>query len=527
MILWGVGLVRSAINIDGSQAVEPVTEDDPSPISDINTYHPDQYDCPLPCIDFANPHAWTPYLSVDRLKRCNEPMLLQFSVTQPLDGPDSNILIRNCTLGSHEASFQGSVSSIQNPKKTSNQYGGGSLKNSPACAIDGFEVDDKLALAKSSSGNGNGHEIAGLLESMGEFFETKDNCDENFLFAYHKQTVASVYIGPGLGKPTVGSALKSLAANLQDSGSISAYTVTQLCGRGRIPARTFGISVDATGNLAAVQKTALDWSKGICAAERDLIATGNLADVKVLDIGGSNSTFNGARNSSLASRAASWLYKRDEHAANMLDKRATCRHIQVSSGDSCAALATRCGISAADFTKFNPSSTLCSTLKPGDYVCCSSGTPYVSPKPQPNADGTCATHLIVNGDSCDDLAKKNNITPADIEKFDQGKTWAWTACKDMLVGYNMCLSTGRAPLPPPQAGAECGPLVAGTKLPADNTTSIAELNPCPLKACCSNWGFCGVFPAHCDIHAPSGGGPGTKEKGFQNTCVSNCGNKIK
>ncbi|KAL7936765.1 hypothetical protein V8C35DRAFT_296407 [Trichoderma chlorosporum] len=97
----------------------------------------------------------------------------------------------------------------------------------------------------------------------------------------------------------------------------------------------------------------------------------------------------------------------------------------------------------------------------------------------------------------------------------------------MLVGYNMCLSAGRAPLPPPQAGAECGPLVAGTKLPADSKTAIAELNPCPLKACCSNWGFCGVFPAHCDIHASSGGGPGTKEKGFQNTCVSNCGNKIK
>lgn len=53
------------------------------------------------------------------------------------------------------------------------------------------------------------------------------------------------------------------------------------------------------------------------------------------------------------------------------------------------------------------------------------------------------------------------------------------------------------------------------------------MNPCPLKACCSNWGFCGVFPGHCDVHAPEGGGPGTKEIGFQNTCVSNCGSEIK
>ncbi|KAK4072464.1 CAZyme family GH18 and CBM24 [Trichoderma harzianum] len=526
-ILWGTGFVRSAINIDGSQAVEPVSEDDPSPIADINTYYPDRYDCPLPCIDLANTHTWTPYLSVDRLKRCNEPMLLQLSITQPLDDPISNILIRSCTLGSQETpSFKSTVSSIQNPKKGKNLFRGGSLKNSPACAITGFEVDDKLVLAKSSSGKGNGREIASLLESMSEYFEAKDNCDENFLFAYHKETVASVYIGAGLGKPTVSSALKSLAASVHDSNSISSHTVAQLCGSGRLSTRTFGVSVDTTGDLAAVQKTALGWSNGICASKGDLITAGNLAGVKVLDIGGNNSTFNSEK-SSLTSRAASWISQRDKHARNMLDERATCRYIQVVPGDSCGALASRCGISPADFTKYNPSPTLCSTLQPGDYVCCSSGTPFVPPKPKPNPDGTCATHLIVNGDSCDALAKVNNITTAEIESFNKGKTWAWTACKDMLVGYNMCLSTGRAPIPPPQAGAECGPLVAGTKLPADNTTSLADLNPCPLKACCSNWGFCGVFPAHCDVHAPSGGGPGTKEPGYQNTCVSNCGNKIK
>jgi hypothetical protein len=53
-----------------------------------------------------------------------------------------------------------------------------------------------------------------LVESIGKFFETKDNCDENFLIAYHKQTVESSYIALGLGKPTIGSALKDLAANV-------------------------------------------------------------------------------------------------------------------------------------------------------------------------------------------------------------------------------------------------------------------------------------------------------------------------
>lgn len=66
----------------------------------------------------------------------------------------------------------------------------------------------------------------------------------------------------------------------------------------------------------------------------------------------------------------------------------------------------------------------------------------------------------------------------------------------------------------------------GTSSPTDGS-SLADLNPCPLKACCSNWGFCGVFPAHCTVNAPAGAAPGAKNKDAQNTCVSNCGTAIK
>lgn len=64
--------------------------------------------------------------------------------------------------------------------------------------------------------------------------------------------------------------------------------------------------------------------------------------------------------------------------------------------------------------------------------------------------------------------------------------------------------------------------------PMDGKTPMADLNPCPLKACCSNWGFCGVFPEHCDIHdAGKGTGPGATPPGIANTCISNCGVEIK
>jgi hypothetical protein len=105
-MVLGASVVRSAIKTDGSSSVDPVYEDDPSPIGDIDTYYPDQHDCPLPCADFSNPHSWIPYLSPGRLERCKEPMLLQLSVSQPVDNPDSTIVIRSCTYGSNSTGLR-------------------------------------------------------------------------------------------------------------------------------------------------------------------------------------------------------------------------------------------------------------------------------------------------------------------------------------------------------------------------------------------------------------------------------------
>ncbi|KAM4066213.1 glycosyl hydrolases family 18 domain-containing protein [Hirsutella rhossiliensis] len=476
--VWAASLhfVRAAINIDGSQAVDPVTEHDPSPISDPTIYIPDQHDCPLACVDYSNMHSWTPFLSVDRLNRCREPMLLQFSVTQPLGDPDSTIYIRSCTLG-------------------------GSFDFAPACASMGTQVDGKLDVATSGpGGEDDGGAAADLLQDMTKFFADKDNCNEQFLFAYHNHLVAGVYIGAGLGKPTASSALEALAATLRRDrpGSPGAnHTVAKLCGGKRSPEQVFGISLNTTGDLGAVQRTALKWSLGEGAASNGQLKPSRpLFGVQVMEIAGANMTASRNSSSSASLRAAS------------LGKRAVCRHIKVAPGDGCAALASRCGISGDDFSKYNPGKGFCATLQPEDSVCCSPGERYTPPKPQANADGSCSSHLIANGDSCPKLAMQHGVSVADIEKWNKGNTWAWTECSHMLVGYSMCLSPGLPPMPP-QQGTECGPLVLGTKPPKE-TVSLAHLNPYPLKACCSNWGFCGVFPAQCD-----------------NTCVSNCGNEIK
>jgi len=526
-LLMGAELANAAINLDGSQAAAPalVEEDTPAPISDPDTYYPDQHDCPLPCVDYANTHSWIPYISVDRLRRCGDPMLLQFSVTQPLDNPNSNILIRSCTLSSGSvAPLRAGQSPVENPKKSDDLIQP-SLNTALACTSSGQETSDKLSVMTTTACGADGDQVAGLLEGMKKFFDTKDNCDENFLFAYHKNTVASVYIGARLGKTTATSALMSLAEHMRAQDVASNHTVAQLCSSGRQPERVFGISIDIAGDLAGVQKTALEWSKGKCAGNGDFGLAEDLAGARVVEIARSNTSVPTNGNS-----VASQFLRRSGRSFNLFGKRATCRYIQVEAGDGCWSLSQRCGISTTDFEKFNPKPNLCQGLQPGNYVCCSAGDPYEEPKPdppKPNPDGTCATHLISNGDTCDSLATQYGITVANIENWNKGKTWAWTKCERMLVGYNMCVSSGLAPMPPPQAGTQCGPLVPGSVRPTNPDISLADINPCPLKACCSNWGFCGVFPAHCEVHAPPDGGPGSKEDGYSSTCVSNCGTDIK
>ncbi|KAM5493021.1 putative chitinase [Microsporum audouinii] len=532
-LLWASSLAHAAINLDGSHATKPLSKDDPSPIGDPTTYYPDQHDCPLPCVDYANTHSWIPYFSVARLHRCHEPMLLQFSITQPLDDSASTILIRSCNAGNASSpAILRAAKPVPNPKHSKDLFQR-SLETAPACITTNTEVPDKLQLAVSNgteqdnSGERYGGHIGGLLDNMEKFFSAKDNCDENVLFSYHNKTVVSVYIGSGLGKATAQLALKALASRLRNGDTVS-NVVVQLCGRGRQSERVFGISIDTTGNLAAVQKAALEWSKGKCVL--DLESVGELTGAKVMDIAGTigNTPTISHRDTHKSRRLLRTIHNLLHRS--FLGKRDAHRQIQVMPGDSCGSLAIRCKISSYDFLQYNPKPNLCSTgLQVGSYVWCSAGDQHEPPKPpalQARADGTCATHLIQNGDTCDAIVRKNSVTVADLEKWNKGKTWAWTECADILIGYYMCISDGLAPLPAPQEGTECGPLVPGTQMPTDGSISLADLNPCPLKACCINWGFCGVFPGHCTVNTPEGGGPGSKKKGYQDTCVSNCGTEI-
>lgn len=111
-----------------------------------------------------------------------------------------------------------------------------------------------------------------------------------------------------------------------------------------------------------------------------------------------------------------------------LDKRDTCRVIQVASGDSCGSLASRCEITGADFDKYNPDPNLCYLL-PKQWVCCLTGSmPDMTLKTQ--ADGTCAIHTVAPGDSCANIVANFGITVDKINEFNSA-TWGWSGCDQL------------------------------------------------------------------------------------------------
>lgn len=221
-----------------------------------------------------------------------------------------------------------------------------------------------------------------------------------------------------------------------------------------------------------------------------------------------------------------------------------CKTETVASGDGCGDLAERCGISGADLEKYNPDPNLCSSLAVGQRVCCVS-VPIISPstcvsiqkakidqtsgnlpdiRPPPEANGTCASYVTKEGDSCAAIAAANGLNATQLENFNKVKVWGFDSCENLGAEVRICLSEGDAPLPATQENAICGPTMPGTEPPASGT-NISDLNPCPLNACCNIWGQCGITGEFCVPTTGEFGNPGVGPPG-SNGCASSCGREI-
>lgn len=160
----------------------------------------------------------------------------------------------------------------------------------------------------------------------------------------------------------------------------------------------------------------------------------------------------------------------------------TCRTVTVASGDGCASLAKKCGITGDEFTKLQTDPKLCSTLKPDQKICCSKGSLPGSTTSQNQAttspEGSCTTVPIVSGDTCAKLATKCKISGDEFTKFNSDPKF----CSTLQPGKTACCSKGSTPgvkpKPKPNANGSCSSYVVAK---GDTCSAISDKNSLSVK----------------------------------------------
>ncbi|KAK4246406.1 glycoside hydrolase [Corynascus novoguineensis] len=429
----------------------------------------DDATCPERCsVSGPNTGNWSVYPNFKPIKQCKQTMFYDFSLYDPVDDPTVNHRIHACSsFGPDFSNIPASITRTASVSPAEVQFELGWWNEGYGLAAPGLRSLAKQLRSYIDRGHGA--------------------TDRPFvMYGQSAQATIGIYIGQGLLYQGVSkSALKIFQDNLANLDVLTPSIAMQLCAPGYDSTHIFGVAVTSNATFAPIQNAIRTWANATCLSftESKKFSAEVMFTTPLLL---SNETVN----STVQARGRSWPRA---GASTLHPYAAECRTVQVAAGDGCAELAKRCGISAS----------FCSTLKPKQHVCCSSGK-LPDFRPVPNADGSCYSYKVKSNDNCANLAAEYGLTGG---------------CKVLFLDTIVCLSKGTPPFPAPISNAVCGPQKLGTVPPTDGS-NIADLNPCPINACCNIWAQCGISKDFCiDTNT---GPPGTAAPGTYG-CISNCG----
>ncbi|KAJ3498512.1 hypothetical protein NLG97_g1065 [Lecanicillium saksenae] len=477
--------------------------------------------CPIACTEAGvSPGNWTVYHSVDRLSYCNSSLILSFSAFSPLDDPNVGNTLRACAvpnIGQDNAVHSvrdGSSRTATVPKSARAQ----TASFNETTVLNNKQPTSAQALWNTESPELVQTNIPALAEQLQTFLDVMDASEADniprLLFIHDSASSTSIGIYAGSGV-TTSPLVSTLSAHVSEKGYYGDALV-QACKAIRVNSTIASNSTLSNGYeraiFAAVGIAASSGPNSLAKAQRAVSRWANSSCV----------TEGYAHESTLPTSLETVVLAKRRGTGSQLVKRGTCSTTTVYSGDLCADLAKRCGISTAELLKYNSKSDFCTTLRVPQLVCCSEGK---LPVPEPDSNGNCKPHEVHADESCWSIANDNSLlfSPDDLEKYNK-KTWGWGGCKNLQANTIICLSPGSPPLPKPVPNAMCGPVKPGTIAPPYGT-DLATLNPCPLNSCCNTWGFCGTTGEFC-LPLPEGQAPGAPQPIGAPNCISNCGTDI-
>lgn len=469
--------------------------------------------CPVSCRKLGdNPSKGFLYSDASMLAACNETMLLDMAVHNDKTAP---AIVRAC-MADYDFSAALKPAFVADDKKaslctTANRV----LEETPVHIRQ--SGGDNLAEFLAS------HLIAAGRQISNHLSVQIPSCTDNAMeFAYFQTSAIGVFAGAEIHQHGVTSdVLKKLLQHAQDEG-LNKTTVVQLCASDHDRAADYSLGIVATSaeNIGFIREAVKTWASGGCVSQpsgEGSMSTESWMKVTIRVPGaipatnGTNSTsgLNSGSPAVLAPRSrlhtrancqtttiqsgeGCWAvaqrckisqddlakYNRANLCTTLIKDEivccssgtlpsvlppgnadGTCKTRAVVFGDDCGSLASKCGISGADFNKVNTNkANLCSSLIPGQQVCCTAGK-YPDLKPKPDANGNCATYLTKKDDTCSAIAAARDITVSNLESFNKN-TWGWNGCdpKMFYPNFQMCVSTGTPPMPA-SVGVSCFPFV--------------------------------------------------------------------
>ncbi|OBT87691.1 hypothetical protein VE02_04092 [Pseudogymnoascus sp. 03VT05] len=474
--------------------------------------------CPLPCSESGpNPGNWTYYHNTRVLTRCDERLLLDLNVHNPVDDANTHLTFRACSNPEAAVAARGGqLASRQqlsyNTTSNDDKFHTVSAVTTP-CGNSVLQTRVNVQLGwwdseGPSEDAATAGDLAAAAEQLSHYLSSDATCGGRIILSSYRGAIVGVHVGSQVEKESAASLIDKFA---KDTSSRPANardrSAAQLCGGEASSSAIdiFGVFADATGSLSAVQEALKSWSRAQCLDGFDGSST--WPDMSLSTIPGSNIKITPAPSDGESETvASSHAQPTSIHRQGLGTVAMRWPHAAQSPNPNWRA--TMAGHRSAP-----------SPIILNQYVCCSAGTlPDFSPKP--GADGSCFSYTILQHDICNTIATAHHTTTANIEAVNKN-TWGWMGCGDLQLGQHICLSTGTPPMPAPVAGTICGPQVPGTKAPAKGTT-LASLNPCPLNSCCDIWGQCGTTPEFCTITNSTTKAPGTAAVGTYG-CISNCG----
>lgn len=488
--------------------------------SQANTLARARFPCPRSCSENLEQSGWSSFYEVNRLDECDESMLLTFSTFSPVNDTERQLKIRACTTGNADTTVNALTgsSSIFRLGDSSQSNNADALQDvgriarratgnftdpdaQPPECHESIQTNATAQWVTWSSGSSGGRTAAALtsLKDAQQFLLEEINCEETVIYGYLKGSLVGIFVGggfqnKGIATGFVQNVIDRLATN---STGHASRTVAQVCGAGRNSDNHVGVAIDSNGDLAWLQSAIVSWAEARCVektAAQGFEATSSYA------VGLASNVDNSVK----AKRRPSGSYH---------------HQVQAVHGDSMQSMARKCSVSADELRTLNH---LPAGWKPHPYQwvrCSSAGVGKRAPNPRP--DGTCASYVIRNEDTCSKIGLDYGVTTQELYEFNKN-TWGWAGC-NLFPGQRICVGPGTPRLPAPNADAECGPTKPGTAMVAGQ--KVEDLSPCPIKACCNVWGNCGVDRDFCVPTNSETGNPGTAAPNT-NGCVQNCGMDI-